>query len=218
MTELAIFDLDYTLTKRGTWGRFISQSLKGRPIALARLWLTAGWLQWRYKSGRSPRIAVKSAMMRLSIAGLSRARLEVFADQFVDADLREGLNPSVMDALKDHQSKGHKILIASAAVDLLVDRYTQALGAHGFVSTEFAWSKDGTLLGTFASSNCYGEEKLERVKTWMADQCPSPTKITTYSDSRSDAPILEFADRAIIVAPNKKTQRYAQQKGFEIWN
>ncbi|WP_298911667.1 HAD-IB family hydrolase [uncultured Algimonas sp.] len=217
MTELAVFDLDYTLTRRGTWGRFVTRALRGRPLALTRMWAAAGLAQWRYKRGDTPRIAVKTAMMRQSIAGRTKTELEAMAEAFVADDLADGMDPRVMAALEDHRARGHIILIASAAIDLLVERYAAALQADGQVSTLLDWTGDGRLASGFASENCYGEQKLERVEEWIADRGVSPDRVTAYSDSRSDAPLLEFADRAVIVNPRRKTKLYAKRTGLEVW-
>ena len=218
MTELAVFDLDYTLTQKGTWGRFIAHMMRGRPLGVPPLLWAAGWTQLRYKRGLVPRKEVKRAMMRRSIVGMSRPHLEAQADQFVANDLKNGMDARVLSALKDHQEKGHLVLIASAAVDLLVDRYETALGADGSVSTEMTWSEDGHLTDQFKTENCYGSEKMVRVSTWIKARGLNPTRVTAYSDSASDAPLLEFADKAVMVHPSRKAKHYAEVKGFDIWS
>ena len=171
----------------------------------------------RYKQGAVPRIAVKTAMMRRSMVGRTRQDLETVADELVADDLKNGLRPRVLQAFRDHQDAGHIVLIASAAVDLLVERYCEALGADGQVSTRMAWSEDNRLADHFASENCYGTQKMACIKDWIDARHLSPNRVTAYSDSRADAPLLEFADEAIVVAPNRKTRNYARSKKFEIW-
>ncbi|MEM9600742.1 MAG: haloacid dehalogenase-like hydrolase, partial [Pseudomonadota bacterium] len=135
VTELAIFDLDYTLTCQGTWGRFVRRAMKGQALGVPALLCVAGWTQMWYKQGAVPRIAVKTAMMRQSMVGRTRQDLETVADELVADDLKNGLRPRVLQAFRDHQDAGHTVLIASAAVDLLVERYCEALRADGQVST-----------------------------------------------------------------------------------
>ena len=216
MANLAVFDLDYTLTRQGTWGRFVSAAVRGRPLALPALWTVAGLTQLAYKRGRVPRIAVKTAMLRRSFSGWPRDRIEALADRFVARDEQDGMNARVLHALGEHQARGDTVLIASAAVDVLVSRYADALAVDGQVSTALAW--DGDRVGDgFASANCYGAEKLVRVQAWLAERGLSPSRVTAYSDSRSDAPLLEWADRAVVVRPRAKTRRYAASQGFEVW-
>ncbi|MGB3454933.1 MAG: HAD-IB family hydrolase [Litorimonas sp.] len=218
MTRLAVFDLDSTLTRRGTWGRFVATFLKGRPVCAVKTLLAAGAMQWRYKRGLVPRMAVKTAMMQSSITGLPREAMEKTADAFVAADLDTGMNRRVIEALCKHRERGDRVLIASAGVDMLVERYAAALEACGNVCTEFDWTDDDRLSDCFGSENCYGEEKLAQVKAWRAKHAPDSDFVVAYSDSRCDAPLLEWADKAIVIAPNRKTRRYAEQNRFEIWD
>lgn len=218
MTELAIFDLDYTITRQGTWGRFIKKMMNGRPFEVPGLLVSAAFMQLQYVMGRVPRVCVKQAMLRRSIMGMNRNTLEEAADEFVRVDLEKGLNQDVIDALNEHLATGHTVLIASAGVDLLVDRYTKALGAHGSVSTKMSWLEDNCLTDQFANENCYGPEKMQQVEDWLKSRNFSPTRVVVYSDCASDAPLLEFADKAVMVRPGRKCRKYAQQKGFEIWS
>ena len=218
MTELAIFDLDYTLTQKGTWGRFIARMMRGKLLRVPSLLMAAGLTQLQYKRGKLPRVAVKKAMMRQSILGLPKNVLEAEADAFVANDLERGMDQRVLCALRDHQKQGHRVLIASAAVDLLVERYEAALEVDGSVSTQMKWDEEGRLTDQFDTKNCYGPEKMIRITTWIKAQGLNPTRVTAYSDSASDAPLLEFADKAVMVRPRRKAKRYAQKKGFEIWS
>lgn len=217
MTRLAIFDLDYTLTERGTWGRFVASCAKSQPWVIPSLAASAGWTQWRYKQGHVPRIAVKTAMMKRCMVGRTRAELTTLADKFVADDLANGLNKRVVNALRQHQDVGDTVLIASAAVDLLACRYAEGLGVDGQVSTRMAWTEDDHLADHFASDNCYGEQKMTRIRQWLSEANITPSHTTSYSDSRADAPMLEYADKAIVVKPKRKTRAYAQMKNFEIW-
>lgn len=234
MADLALFDLDYTLTRKGTWGRFIAASMKGRGVAILPLALHAAWAQLRYKLGHIPRIRVKQAMMSHAIVGWPDQQLLALAEEFARAEVPDKLDARVLAALKAHQAAGDVVIIASAAVDILVAPIARHLNVEHFVATDMAWtegsnrSADGdvekTLAPHFSSPNCYGTEKLARIQNLLESlrQTGQIDKdfghITAYSDSRADAPMLEMADRAIIVRPKAKTRRYANAKGFEIWD
>lgn len=219
MPTLAIFDLDYTLTEKGTWGRFMAMATRGRPLRFMSLWIDAGVSQLAYKLGLIPRIRVKQRMMAHAIVGWDRRRLEKLADSFASAEVPDKLNPRVLAALQAHQDAGDVVLIASAAVDLLAEPIAKRLSVAHYVATDMAWTEAGALAGHFGSDNCYGSEKLRRIQQWLKESHleGSFDHIIAYSDSRSDAPMLEYADHAIIVRPNAATRRYAQEQDFEIW-
>ncbi|MEM7729338.1 MAG: HAD-IB family hydrolase [Pseudomonadota bacterium] len=217
MSELAIFDLDYTITRKGTWGRFVNSSLNERPAQIAALWASAGLKQVQYKMGVVPRVSVKAKMLRHSIAGRKRCELGALADDFVTRDVEDGLNGRVVEALREHKRQGHVVLIASAAVDILVERYARALDADGYVCTALSWCDENRLMGRFGSENCYGPIKVELIRAWLDERGIEPTRITAYSDCRSDAPMLEMADAAVVIPRCSKARAYAERMGFEIW-
>ena len=52
---------------------------------------------------------------------------------------------------------------------------------------------DGVLTGRFATPNCYGAEKVRRVREALGD-CPDAETIA-FGDSRGDKELLEYADK-----------------------
>ena len=218
MADIAIFDLDYTLTKKGTWGRFVVKNVKFKPWLWLPLAISAGVTQWRYKQGHFPRIRVKQAMMRWSMVGKSRAYMEGLAEAFAENEVTHGLRPGAIKALEQHRAKGDIIIIASAAVDLIVRPIAKRLKVEQWVATDMKWT-DGKLSSEFASKNCYGPEKLERVKQLFA-QYPelkhNHTIITMYSDSYSDIEILRFYDKGVAVNADRNLTQAAGVEGFEV--
>jgi len=81
--DIAIFDLDYTLTKRGTWGRFVVKTVKFKPWLWLPLAVSAGLTQWRYKQGHA------------------------------NNEVKNGLRPGAVKALEAHRAKGDIIIIVS---------------------------------------------------------------------------------------------------------
>ena len=215
--NLAIFDLDYTLTVKGTWGRFIASTLKGRP----HLWPALIWVmaknQLLYKLGMAPRCGVKKAMMFLTIVGWPKAKVQEYANAFAQNEVLTGLRPGAIAALEAHRAAGDTLIIASAAVDVVVAPICEALGIEHFVATVMAWEHD-CLAPEFTSENCHGEQKLVELKAYLEqnpDLKQKHTKITMYSDCDSDLDILLWADVGVAVDPSKRLKFLAKQHGFQ---
>lgn len=216
MPKLAIFDLDYTLTKRGTWGRLVWRSVRRKPHLWLPLLCSTLMFQYRYKSGDIPRGDVKKNMMRWGMTGQLRGALEAMANAFADDEVKNGLRPGAVKALADHKEKGDHILIASAAVDLIVAPIAARLGVDGYVSTVLDWSADNRLLPDFASQNCYGSAKLERVIAYIGDHKLGDLKTVFYSDSYADIEVMRFADEAVAVNPDSKLEKLALDEDYDI--
>lgn len=215
---LAIFDLDYTLTKRGTWGRFVVRAVKTRPHIWLPLLLSAGFAQWRYKQGHIERVRVKQAMMHWAMKKWPVDKIERLGSAFAKDEVETGLRPGAIRALEKHRANGDIIIIASAAVNVIVEPIAKILGVEHWVATDMAF-EDGRLASEFASKNCYGAEKLRRVEALLA-QNPglkqNNTVITMYSDSYSDLDVLRYAHVGVAVNPDKKLVVLAKTHDFQI--
>lgn len=218
MADIAIFDLDYTLTKRGTWGRFVLKNISSRPHLWLPFALCTAKAQWLYKTGRKKRVSVKKEMMRWSMAGTSKEDIIRRAEAFADKEVPRGLRPGALKALKEHRERGDEIIIASAAVNVIVDSIARRLDVKYWVSTEMKW-ENGRLAPDFETENCYGAEKLERVKSLFASHPQlkqDGSHITTYSDSVSDLDILRYSDKGVAVNADKKLKAISPSENFDI--
>lgn len=222
MADLAIFDLDYTLTRRGTWGRFVIMNVKTRPWLWGPLLITAGLHQWRYKRGKIERIRVKEAMMVWSMQGKSKPEMLALARKFAKNEVPGKLRPGAIRALERHKAAGDTIVVASAAADILVVAICEALDIKHWVATDMDWQED-QLMPHFKSKNCYGAEKLRRVLELLAKN-PTlkhiDTVITFYSDSYSDIDMFEYCDIGVAVNPDDRLRQVAPRLGIEVtdWN
>ena len=211
---IAIFDLDYTLTQRGTWGRFVWRTVRTRPWLWIPLIYDTIRDQIEYKAGRRPRDAVKRSVMRWSLMRRSRLELIVMAEAFADSEVRDGLRPGGRAALAHHRAKGDHVLIASAAVDLIVAPISTRLEVDGYVCTHMAWNGD-RLENRFATENCYGDAKRKAVETYLSEQGLSGPTIF-YTDSCADFALLPIMDRTIVVDPKPKTLKDATDLNLPI--
>ena len=216
---LAVFDLDYTLTKRGTWGRFVWDWVKFRPHMWGPLLMSAGWTQWQYKRGLRPRVDVKLAMMRWAMKGASQDELITRGRKFAEREAKNGLRPGAIDAIKWHRDRGDKLIMISAAVDIIAKPIGKLIGFDHVLSTEMAFDNCNTLKLNFNTPNCYSDEKVIRFNDLMV-QNPAlkqyNTQVTFYSDSYSDLAMFGLAHICVAIHPDKKLSRYASEQGWRI--
>ncbi len=224
MQRYAVFDLDETITTRGTWGRFVSQALRDKPGKLLAMWVRAGIGQVIYKVGQLERISVKRSMLRWSLSGKKRTDLLELAAKFADEEIRSGLRPGAVRQIEAHRAAGDRILIASAGADIVIEAIAERLGIETVISTKLAWEGEGEdqiCARHFGSENCYGPGKLDRLRKCLEtfdDFQRDAAHITVYSDSHSDLPVLKFADKGVSVNGDRKLLKAAEIYGFETVN
>lgn len=217
--NIAIFDLDETLTKKGTWGRFVTGTLRGKPLKWIPFLATSIFSQIVYMLRLGPREHVKENMMRWTLSGRTRTELEKLASGFADFEADEGLRSRAKSMIEKHRANGDRIIIASAAVDLIVAPIAARLDIAEIVCTKMAYNDDDRLSRKLGSMNCYGVNKLVMVKEYLEHDPKfdrAHTHITMYSDSRSDLAILRWADVGIAVNPSPRLAALTHTNGFEV--
>ena len=218
---LAIFDLDYTLTRRGTWGRFVWRWVKFRPHIWLPLLISAGLMQWQYKRGLRPRVDVKLVMMRWAMKGATQDDLIRRGIEFAKYEVSSGLRAGAIDAIKTHQAKGDVLIIISAAVDIIVNPIGALMGFDHMMSTEMEFDLNGKMQLSFKTPNCYGADKTKRYVQLLEafpDLKQQSDNVTFYSDSISDLDMFNLAHRCVAVHPDKKLSQHAKEQGWEVAN
>lgn len=218
MNDIAIFDLDYTLTKRGTWGRFVLKNLKSKPHLWIRFALCTGKAQWLYVQRKTTRVSVKQEMMRCSMVGNRKEDIIHLAEDFAENEVRMGMRTGALKSLKYHSDKGDTIVIASAAVCVIVEAIARRLNISHWVATDMKW-ENGRLSPGFESENCYAQEKLKRIEALFVENPnlkQKNTHITMYSDSYSDLPTLRYSNKGNAVNPDRKLRKAAKSENIAI--
>ncbi|OYQ27653.1 hypothetical protein CHU93_10325 [Sandarakinorhabdus cyanobacteriorum] len=219
-TEIAVYDLDRTLTDTGSWAHFIRFWLRTQaPWRVLLLPLVAlGGLA--YALGLMSRGGIKSWSHRWLIGGRVRAAdmaavAAAFADTFVAA---HALEPA-RAALAADAAAGRRLLIASASHGFYVRAIAARLGVADVVATEAV--RDGDwLLNRLDGDNCYGAAKRVAVEQWLGRQAQGDAVVHFTSDHHSDQPCFDLAlergGRVLCVNPSNELAAIAAVRGWPV--
>ncbi len=212
---VAIFDLDRTVTRAGTYTPFLLHCAPRSPLTVVRI-LTGVVLALAYVAGFSSRGAFKARMLALFIAGASRAQVGLWADTFT---ARCRLRPGALKAIARHRAAGHTLVLATASFDFYAAVFAARLGFDHVIATAGVWDESGHLRAALGGENCYGPAKVKAVKTFL-EALPARPRSVFYSDHHSDFELLRWADEGMAVNPNAKLLRLAQTHGLAVvdWN
>ena len=95
-----------------------------------------------------------------------------------------------MDRIEWHKKNNDKIVVVTASPDLWLNDWCKK-NHLDLVSTRLE-EKNGKFTGNLIGMNCFGPEKVRRVKEKY--ELENYEKIYAYGDSRGDKELLEFAD------------------------
>lgn len=210
----AVFDLDRTITRSGTYTPFLFSVARRHPLRL--LW--AGPLviaALAYKLGLISRKRLKEYMLSAVLRGEFRDRIAGYAAGFAADWTSKSIRPGALKAIEEHRSEGHYLILATASLDLYVERFGTHFGFDAVVATRASWDSMDCLSGKIDGENCFGNEKVRRLEEVLAGRRENRV-VVAYSDSHADLPLLRWADQAVAVNPSRRLRRLAPNEGFEI--
>lgn len=214
----AVFDLDRTVTKWGTFTPFLLFAARRRPLKyllIGPLLLAA----LGYKLGLISRGRLKEFMLTSVLGGATRDEVAALAGAFIEQRVNQGLRPGALRAIAEHKAKGCYLILATASFEFYVERLGHQLGFDRVVATRSLWDQGGRLVGRIDGENCYGAEKLRRLEEALPE-LSARYRVVAYSDSHADEPLLGWADIGIAVNPTRRLRRRAKAGDFELvdWN
>jgi phosphatidylglycerophosphatase C len=164
--QLAVFDLDGTITRHDTLIQYVLGYLKTRP------WRVFGFLLalpavLRYLLGLSDRGSLKASVIHWTLGGSRRADIEAWTVRFVARLLQRGVFREALDRIAAHRRAGDVLVLMSASPDLYVPAIARELGFDVTICTGVRWMSD-RLDGALTTPNCRGQEKAVRFEALRA--------------------------------------------------
>ena len=219
MIGLAIYDMDRTVTRTGTYTPFLfhaARRLAPWRLALAPLVPVA---MAAYAARAIDRRRLKEISQRLLLGGgVPRARLAPATESFADRILRHNIHPGALRQIAEDRAAGRRLVLATASYRFYVEPIARRLGFDDVIATGSVAGLDDIIHARIDGENNYGPAKLRLVEAWMEEQgiARGDAAIRFYSDHVSDAPVLEWADEPYAVNPSAKLRHLAKRRGWRI--
>jgi phosphatidylglycerophosphatase C len=208
--QLAVFDLDGTITRRDTLLPYVmgfpmssSRKLLGVLSFLGPLFLFA--------IGRLDHGQLKSAFIRSILGGQTRSHIEAWTAQFVPALLRQGVFKDALTTIERRKQEGARLVLMSASTDLYVPAIGAALGFDEVICTGVRWNSD-RLDGHLTTPNRRGAEKTRCLEALRSTH-PGLTT-AAYGNAASDLDHLRLADHPLLVNASASARREATRLGI----
>lgn len=212
--HVAVFDLDGTLTRRDTYLWFLLRSFSRRPLRL--FWLIPlAALVVCHRMGKLSNSQLKEAFLARILGGLSKAELSSMGAAFSRVVLKKGMRAGAYEQIEAHRKAGHRLLLATASLDIYVAHIARELRFEGFAATKCAWTADDVLSGKLDGPNLRGEMKLAAVRASLGSDWGSSV-VVAYSDHESDIPLLAAARIGVAVNPTARLRAQAGALGLKI--
>jgi HAD superfamily hydrolase (TIGR01490 family) len=188
--KVAFFDFDGTITTHDSFRDFLLFAV-GTPAFLWGMIVLSPWLVG-YVLKIIPNWKAKQRVVKWFFEGKTEEELDRIAKKFVTQKLNSIVKPSAMKKMLWHIQQEHKVMVVSASFELYLKHWCKQ---HDL---ELCGSKleiiDGKITGKILGKNCWGPEKVERIKKII--DLEKVEYVYAYGDSRGDREMLEMANEA----------------------
>ena len=171
MTDLAIYDLDRTLTRRATYTPFLIHcALRRAPW---RLLLTPAVLASMLLYGVRiiDRGRLKEINHRLLLGRWIHPKdLKPLVDSFADATVAHNIRPGASQAIARDRHEGRRLVLATASYRLYADAIAERLGFADVIGTGSMIGLDERIRSRIEGDNAYGEAKLRMIAEWVENR------------------------------------------------
>lgn len=200
MKKIVIYDLDYTIISINSLSLFISYLFQLKPkkiffmpflLMLTLLWML-GIITAEY---------VKSKWLVL-FKGMTENELEKFSRDFTYKYIIPKIKEKAILNINDYKKKNYIIIIASASFEVYVKYIAEYLKADYHFGTKIT-IEDNKVVTKIDGYNCKGKEKIKRILKKISMDMINKKESAAYSDSRSDLPFLDLADKFYLVSRKK---------------
>lgn len=200
MTEsVAFFDFDGTLTRRDTLLPFL-RLISGTPKFAAKMaYLSPVLAAYAAKLMRND--VAKEIVLRHFLRGMQPDALHSYGRKFVDNVLPGLERPEGIERLRWHKAQGHTCVLVSASLDVYLEPWARNAGFDAWITSSLALDEAGRVSGRLEGANCFGEEKVRRIKAWLYKK--DCVALYAYGDSSGDLPMLNLVDEGYLWARGK---------------
>ena len=216
--NLCLFDLDDTLLPLDSdhaWGEFV--------IRLG--WVDEANFRRRndeffalYQAGRLD-IHAYIAFATEPLRRRTAAELAAAQQRFMHEVIVPALRPAALQLVRRHQAQGDLVALVTATNDFVTTPIAAAFGIADLIAVRLARDAGGTISGRIDGLPSYREGKVARVEEWLRAQGRTWSdccRISVYSDSVNDLPLLERASEPVATNPTPALEAMARQRGWRI--
>ena len=215
--NVALFDLDHTLLPIDSdysWGVFTQR---------------IGWCDPQQFKQRNDEFYDHYKAGTLDIHEYVRFAVEAVRAKGPDAAaqaherfMREVVRPEIrreaIELVERHRRAGDTIAIVTATNEFVTAPIARALGVDELIAVRLERDANGWITGGIEGTPSSREGKVQRVEEWLAARGLTwdSAKITFYSDSINDLPLLERVDHPVATNPDQRLREIARARGWRI--
>lgn len=218
MPGFAFFDLDHTLLPFDTQALFANYVLKRERWRMAYLLGVAPVAVLRL-CRLAPTVLVKRTFMNF-LWGMKRERLQELAREFADAEVKRWVYPELRAAIEAHRAAGRTLILNTASPDFYPHEIARMLGFDHCIASRVEVEAVMRFMPRVIGANNKREQKIARMKSEIPAVAQASEEELreswSYSDSKADLPLLEFAGHGVLIHPSAELEAIGKERGWDV--
>lgn len=216
--NLCLFDLDHTLLPLDS------------DHAFGSFLVDIGWADGEEFRRRNDEFYQQYLARRLDVhayidfatsawRGRPRAEQQWVQQRFMQEVIAPQLRPQALALVEQHRAQGDLIAIVTATNEFVTAPVARAFGVEHLLATELERDAAGTITGRIRGVPSYQDGKITRVEQWLQSLGAGWgdfDRISFYSDSPNDLPLLERASDPVATNPSPTLETVARERGWRI--
>lgn len=130
---------------------------------------------------------------------------------------KPALRPEAMALVEQHRAAGDLIALVTATNEFVTAPFAEAFGIEHLIAVQLARDAQGRYTGAIRGVPSFRDGKITRVDDWLRDlgaQWREFERVTFYSDSTNDLPLLERVSHPVATNPSASLARIASERGW----
>lgn len=198
MEKLAIFDIDFTLTKKETSIELYKYMLKKDPKLIKHLprhLITLLLYGIKFYDEKKS----KEAFLRF-LDGVEEKEVQKIVKSFYREKLSSIIYEDAIKMIKKLKNEGYKVYLISASGEFYLNELYNIKEVDKIIGTKFK-VENGVFKSLMEGANCKGEEKIKRLMEELKkDNIEADFKNSyMFSDSLADLPLLKLVGKGYLI-------------------
>lgn len=198
MEKLAIFDVDYTITKKETLRQLFYFLIRKNPIK-------AVYIPRAFFSGIMFLLKIydekktKETFLKF-IQGIEEIEMQSLVREFYEKRLSKILYSDAINMMKKLKKEGYKIYLVSASPEFYLNELYAIKEVDVIIGSRFKLEQRRHC-GKMEGENCKGQQKVERLMEFLNDKNINVDFKNSYmfSDSMTDKPLFDMVGKPYLI-------------------
>ena len=212
----AIFDVDGTLIDSNVVSHYAWLKMRELPAALRPLWAAtfAARVPYYWALDKISRAHFNRAFYK-NYRGWKPARARKLGDDSFSGYVLKRLYPEAIATLRAHKAAGHRVVLLSGALDFILEPFEDLADD---VLTARLEEENGVYTGELSGAPVAGEARARMLASFARRRKLDLSHSYAYADSISDLPMLEAVGNPVVVNPDRRLQKAAKERGWQVKN